>query len=146
MSLVRDSAASWFERAAEAAKDAEMAYRKAAAAETARLERERVTAFRRVRLVTLLEDAAREAGTADEAARRQSARVCQEFGWSGEAAGEKAVLEQLRPVCGTLSGSADGKDIVAALKDFEAWFEAERGVSFYSLFDSYVQETPVVDF
>lgn len=146
MSLVRDTAATWFERAAETAKDAEMAYRKAAAAETARLERERVTAFRRVRLVKLLEDAARGSETADDATKRQGARVCQEFGWSGDAPGEKAVLERLRPVCETLAGERDGKDIAAALTAFEAWFEAERGVSFYSLFDTYVQETPVVDF
>lgn len=146
MSLVSDTAASWFDRAADTAKVAEMAYRKTAAAEIARLERDRVTAFRRVRLVRLLEDAARGAETADDAAKRQSARLCREFGWSGEAPGEAAVIERLQPVCRAVSGDGEGKDIAAALAAFEAWFEADRGVSFYSLFDTYIQETPVVDF
>lgn len=146
MSLAPDTAVSWFDRAADAAKAAEMAYRKAAATEIARLEKERVTAFRRVRLVRLLDDAARGADAIDEAVKRQWMRLCQEFGWNGEAAGEKAVFERLQPVCAALSGEGDGKDIAAELASFEAWFEADRGVSFYALFDIYVQETPVVDF
>ena len=54
MSNSHDSLAAAFERAADAAKVAETGYRRAAMTEIARLEAERVTAFRRVRLVRML--------------------------------------------------------------------------------------------
>lgn len=146
MSAVRETFASLFDRAADAAKAAEAAYRKTAAAEIARLEAERVTAFRRARLVRMLEDSAAGAGTRDDAMQRQRARLCREFGWSGEASGERAVLDRIAPLCAALSGGEVKRDVAGSLLDFEAWFEADRGVSFYTLFDQYVQETPVVDF
>ena len=146
MSAVHESSVSLFDRAAEAARVAEAAYRKTAAAETARLERERVTAFRRARLVRMLEESASGAETSEEAVKRQRARLCREFGWSGEAAGEQAALDRIAPVCAALVAKDGATDLASLLKDFETWFEADRGVSFYALFDVYVQETPVVDF
>ena len=146
MTSVREPVASLFDRAADAAKAAETAYRKSAAAEIARLERERVTAFRRARLVRMLEEGASGAETREDAVQRQRSRLCQEFGWSGTAAGELAVLDRIAPVCVALPSGDGAADIASALREFEAWFEADRGVSFYSLFDVYVQETPVVDF
>lgn len=146
MSLARDTAATRFEQAADAAKAAETAYRKAAAAEVARLERERVTAFRRVRLVRLLEEAAAGCPSSKDALEMQRSRLCREFGWSGEAPGERAVLERIGPMCAALALREGAPDIAPLLAAFEAWFEADRGVPFYSLFESYVQETPVVDF
>lgn len=149
MSNSHDSLAAAFERAADAAKVAETGYRRAAMTEIARLETERVTAFRRVRLVRMLEDAARGASNPDDATAHQRARLCKEFGWSGEAAGERVVLEQLKPVCAALYAmpvDEASSVILPRLRDFEAWFQSDRGVSFYALFDQYVQETPVVDF
>ncbi len=146
MNVVRESHASLFDRAADAANAAEAAYRKAAAAEIARLERERVTAFRRARLVRMLEDSANGAETNEDAVKRQQARLCREFSWNGEAAGERAALDRIAPVCAALAAKEGAADIAALVADFETWFEADRGVSFYALFDVYVQETPVVDF
>lgn len=146
MSAVRESSVSLFDRAAEAARVAEAAYRKTATVETARLERERVTAFRRARLVRMLEESATDAESSEDAVKRQRARLCREFGWSGEAAGEQAALDRIAPVCAALAAKDGASDIAALLKNFEAWFETDRGVSFYALFDVYVQETPVVDF
>jgi hypothetical protein len=139
-----------FTLAAERCKSAETAYRKAAAAEIARLEQARVTAFRRARLIGLLEAASDGRSSAEVAAAEQRRRLCQELGWSGESPAKTAVLERLGPVLAALCTGASEPEaasrVEAELGRFEAWFLADRGVPFYSLFDTYVQETPVVDF
>lgn len=138
-----------FEMAAEAAKSAEEEFRRQAAAQIARLSAERTTAFRRVRLITLLEQAAHRSADADPASPvdRQRQRLCQEFGWSEAVAAHAEVLDRIAPVCRLLAEPASSPDEVrTALHAFETWFQASRGVPVYTLFDEYVQEQPVVDF
>ena len=138
-----------FARTAEHVKAAESAYRKSAAAEIARHEAARVTAFRRVRLLRLLEQAAATSDDPAEAIAAQKRRLCQELGWSGDLPAETAVLDRLQPVCHAVSDyrASDGDQrLKQSLTDFETWFETERRAPFYALFDQYVQETPVVDF
>jgi hypothetical protein len=37
-------------------------------------------------------------------------------------------------------------DVLAVLKDFEAWYEATHRISFWDQFDQPMPETPLVDF
>jgi hypothetical protein len=138
-----------FEIAADAARSAEDEYRRRAAAEIARLAADRTIAFRRVRLIDLLEHAAHGAEGESPATPvdRQRQRLCQEFGWSDAVPVHKEVLDRVTPVCRLLAEpAASPQDVQAALHAFEAWFQDSRGVSVYTLFDEYVQERPVVDF
>ena len=138
-----------FASIAEASKASEEGYRRQVMTELARMEAARVEAFRRVRLVSLLEDAARES-TSDDAVHRQQTRLCEEFGWNAARPAEKTVLERIVPVCRAIAAAVSGEQknnaVESELKAFEAWFREDRGVSVYTLFDRYVQETPVVDF
>ncbi len=143
---------SQFEGAAKAAQEAETALRKAMAAEIARAERERETAFRRTRLIRLLASSAAGFESGDEAVAAQCAAVREEFGWDGESDAHKSIIEAMRPLAGAVwqcvreqnTGSAE--EVTAKLEKFEAWFQSERGTSFYALFDQYVPEAPLVDF
>lgn len=138
-----------FEIAADAAKSAEDEFRRRAAAEIARLTADRTIAFRRVRLINLLEQSAYQAAGENPATpvERQRQRLCQEFGWSEAVATHKEVLDRVMPVCRLLAEPGGSpEDVRAALHVFETWFEDSRGVSVYTLFDEYVQERPVVDF
>lgn len=144
-----DKATRAFQTAADAAKSAEDEFRRRAASEIARLSADRTTAFRRVRLINLLEHSAHKAAGENPATpvERQRQRLCQEFGWSEAVATHKEVLDRIIPVCRLLAEPASSPDDVrAALHVFETWFQDSRGVSVYTLFDEYVQERPVVDF
>ncbi len=139
-----------FERAAVQAKHAEDIYRKQAATEIARLEAERLRAFRRVRLISILESAARATATGEDIYATQHRRLCHDLGWSGQSEAQVEVLDRLYDVCRAVqpqAAPATATDTVQArLEVFEQWFLAHRKASFYALFDIYVQETPVVDF
>ncbi len=141
-----------FEGAARTAQEAEAALRKAMAAEIARLERERETAFRRTRLIRLLASSAAGFETGDEAVAAQCAAVRQEFGWHGESDAHKSIVEKMRPLAGAVwqcvreTDTGPAEAVTAELEKFEAWFQMERGTPFYVLFDQYVPEAPLVDF
>ncbi len=142
------------EAAARAAQKHENEYRAEAAREIARLERERVFAFRRVRLVRLLCEAAARC-EADKgghgsklasgaAAVAQRHAVAAEFGWDEEDARHKPVLDRIAGI-GAHAGE-DAGALQARLADFEAWYRSATGEPFYALFDVYVPEAPLVDF
>lgn len=141
-----------FEAAAKTAQTAETAARKKASEEIARVERARVFAFRRIRLVRLLASAAAGAATAEEAMAAQRQVLCAEFGWTSESAAHREILAGIDPVAETVwhcacgEGTQDSAAVTERLARFEQWFEAARGKPFYSLFDQYVPEVPVVDF
>ena len=141
-----------FENAAKAAQEAEVSLRRKAAEEVARIERQRAFAFRRARLVRTLLASAATAEAADAAIGMQERAICDELGWVGASAAHREILDRLRPVgravwqCGCGADGGTPADVTAQLEEFEAWFEATRGNSFYSLFDQYVAEVPVVDF
>lgn len=118
--------------------------------EMARAALERTYAYRRARLVRTL--AAHTDGDRASVVAKQRRAVTAEIGWSGETDAEKAILDRLGPVaaavsdcaCGEAAGSHD--EVMRHLAAFEAWFSATHGKSFYTLFDQYVTEVPVVDF
>lgn len=136
--------------AAKAAQVAEAKFRADMAREIARLERERVVAFRRARFVRLLADAAVSAETTPAACVAQRRAVAGEFGWDAEGERHKVVLDRVEMLGRTLHthnemGEA-GPSVSEALKEFEAWYQEHAGEPFYALFDQYVPETPLVDF
>ena len=140
------------EAGAAAAQEHEKRYRAEAAREIERLERERVLAFRRIRLVKLIEPS----GAADEAAAVTRARhaLAGELGWDADSERHRAVLDRLGELARALWTATHPSDHVshaaappiAALAAFEAWYQTHAGQSFYALFDQYVPETPLVDF
>lgn len=135
------------ETAAAAAQDHEKRYRAEAAREIERLERERVFAFRRIRLAKLLASAA--PASASEAERIAAGRraVAEEFGWDEASERHKAVLDRVgglhRALLHPSGGSAQPSE---ALAQFESWYQGHAGQPFYQLFDQYVPEAPLVDF
>lgn len=140
------------EAEAKAAQETEMTVRKQMADEVARLERNRTFAFRRVRLVRALINAAtaHESEQAALAAERQA--VCNELEWAGDSEAQNAILDRLQPVarsiwqCAGTDAPTDPQLVIRELESFEAWFEAAHDKSFYALFDRYVPQVPVVDF
>lgn len=139
-----------FTEQAKAAQQRENAFRAEAAAEIERLERERVFAFRRVRLVGLLAGAAVGADTEDAALAAQKAVIAAEFGWDAEREDHAKVLAALagpgRAVWTAVHAEHEAAPVAAELSTFEDWYRAHAGQSFYVLFDQYVPQAPLVDF
>jgi hypothetical protein len=142
-----------FEAAAQAAQEAEAQLRKYVAQEIARIEAERQLSFRRARVIHLL--ASSSFGSEDEAAAlsAQAVAVREELGLKTENAAHEEIVAHLRPVGQAVWACAcspeehvDPAAARAALGEFESWFETSRGRPFYSLFDRYMPDTPVVDF
>lgn len=140
------------EAAAAGAQECEKRYRAEAAREIERLERERVLAYRRIRLVKLI--APSDAHDEAAAVARARSALANELGWEVQSERHAPVLDRLGELARTLWATTHhGGDTrhtsqspVAALAAFEAWYQAHAGQSFYTLFDQYVPETPLVDF
>ncbi len=141
-----------FEAAARVAQQAEDALRKKMAEEVACMERRRAFAFRRTRLVRVLATAAVSSEREEGALAAQRLAVRTELGWEGENEIRTAVLDRLQPLGRTVWQCACGKEepapdaVNTELEVFETWFESSYNKSFYTLFDQYVPEVPVVDF
>jgi hypothetical protein len=144
------------EAAAEAARSAEDRFRRETAARIDTLAQERAYAFRRLNFVRAIAEAARVSEDGASAVEAARAAVRRELGWQAEDARRSEILERLQPVLLRITAQLGGgepdagevapEDVIAALREFESWFQADTGTSFYALFDRYVPETPVVDF
>jgi len=138
--------------AASGAAAAETAYRREAAERTKQLERERSFAFRRVNLMKPIADAAVRAESEEMAVAGSQAILRAKLGWSGDSEVRSAVLMEFAKVAQELFASLHPTeeqppgDVLALLKDFEAWYEATHRTSFWDLFDQPMPETPLVDF
>ena len=148
-----------------AAETAERKVRASVEAQIREAERARTIAWRRH---SALSDMARVAALEpdrDIAVERQLEALFRDIGWIenglvelGE--GARPLLDWLRPIAEALHAGAhppepqDGTspeppvitDPVAAVRAFEAWYEAERGEPFLQVFDRYMPPTPVVEF
>jgi hypothetical protein len=137
---------------ARAAEQAEAAYRREAARRIVELERERTFAFRRYTLVKNVLAAMRP--QAEEAAAVEAARahLRERFGWpAGQDERHGPVLDAFAPVAASLYLAALPEpevpcDPAQAMAEFERWFEARSGRSFWSLQDEPAVQTPLVDF
>ncbi|MGE0737188.1 MAG: hypothetical protein AB7P50_20810 [Alphaproteobacteria bacterium] len=132
--------------------------RRESARRIAALEQERAFAFRRFNLMRAIVGAV---GTVTDAKDAEAAAVANAVGvlrgqleWTGESAAHDAVVAHFAPVAqAVFAGIAAPKrasgsiaDVRKELAKFEAWYAKTHAKSFWTLFETYMRETPVVDF
>ena len=147
--------------AADEARSAEATYRREAAARIAVLERERAFAFRRMNLMQTIAEAVKPRsddgpeGGEEIAVASALAALRTRLGWSSDSEMHDATLAHFAPVAATLyrasSGDAaekpeDFPDIAKEVTGFETWYEKTYGVSFWTLFENPMPDTPRIDF
>jgi hypothetical protein len=139
------------EEDAAAAARREQDYRRAAAAEIARLEAERAYAYRRFNALKDMARAAAACETAEEGCQAQLVYVFKDIGWIGTSLDElaedkKEAAERLKPVAEAIymavrtEGAGDGEAIAPErlFADFEAWFENAHNKRFLDAYETYV--------
>lgn len=141
-----------FEKAAEAARLTENAYRKEATDRIASLALERSNSFRRLNLIRTAVAAIAGAEDPQTATLRARTVLANDLGWQEIGPRQELVLDRMMPVFEAVDAemtAADGSPGLAAqvaLQAFEAWYREETGTDFYALFDRYMPDTPRVDF
>ncbi|PRD45653.1 hypothetical protein C5748_00320 [Phyllobacterium phragmitis] len=144
--------------AADEARAAEAAYRREAAARIVMLERERAFAFRRMNLMKLVAEAAKprfdddsdtaEASGEEIAVARALAALRAKLGWLSDSEARDATFARFAPVAAALyrASNGDAADVAQELSGFETWYETTHGISFWTLFENPMPDTPRVDF
>lgn len=138
--------------AADDAARAEDDFRREIAERTKALERERAYAFRRLNFMRAIAEAVADAEDEAIAVAGANAVMQTKLGWASDSEARTEVLDRFVPVsravfaCLDPEETAPPSDVVAALRDFEAWYSGARGSPFWLLFENYMPETPRVDF
>jgi hypothetical protein len=138
--------------AADSSSAAETEYRREAAERIKVLAQERAFAFRRLNLMRDMARAVTGAEDEDAAVACALAALRSRLGWVGDSEVHSAILSRFRPVAEALFASLrpDGEpptsDIGAALAEFESWYADNHAAPFWTLFERYMAETPLVDF
>jgi hypothetical protein len=139
--------------AADSAAAAEATFRQEAAQQIATLDRERAFAFRRLNLMRGIADAIVAAETEEQAVAAALATLRAKLDWSDDSKARALVLSRFSPVAQAVFANLTASENDAALPDvaqvlleFENWYAQARDTPFWSLFDHYRSETPVVDF
>jgi hypothetical protein len=138
--------------AADSAAVAEKAFRREAAERIKALEQERAFAFRRLNVMRLVIEAVTGAESEEIGVAAALAVLRSRLGWSSDSESRSAVLSRFALVAQTafanLRDSAEDPvaNIGGALAEFEVWYSATYAISFWSLFEHQMAETPVVDF
>jgi len=139
--------------AAAGAEQAEAAFRQEVAARAKALEQERAFAFRRLNFMRAI--AAVIAAAEDEKSAIASAQdvMREKLGWAAESEARAETLAQFVPVVraafATLAppeAEEEELDVGAALSRFESWYSATHPQPFWVVFETYMPETPRVDF
>ena len=146
-----------------AAEKAEREIRASVDAQIKAAETARAFAWRRL---NALKDMARIAAVESDpeiSIDRQLVALFREIGWVETALAElgegaQPLIDKARPIAQALHDQAypapakDGEpppapiDPIAAFRDFETWYEAERGQPFLKAYERYTPPTPVVEF
>lgn len=133
--------------AADGAARAEDDFRREVAEKTKTLERERAFAHRRLNFMRAIADAVASAEDEAIAVAAAGAVVQAKLGWASDSEARSEVLDRFMPVSKAVFADSDSsEDVVAALRGFEDWYLDTRGSSFWALFETYIPETPRVDF
>jgi hypothetical protein len=139
--------------AAERAEVAETKFRREIAERTKALERERAFAFRRLNFMRAVADAIASAENEDTAVAVASSVLRAKLGWASDSEARDEVVARFKPVARAMFASlappeaeADNADPGQALADFEAWYANSHPAAFWTLFEHYMPETPLVDF
>ena len=140
-------------RAADAANVAEADFRREIAARTKALETERIFAFRRLNLMRTVADAVAAAPDATAALAAGAAALRETVGWASDSEARDAVLARFAPVVEAVSSSLalehveqPESAVTDALGAFERWYASTHDNPFWVLFETYLTETPRVDF
>lgn len=138
--------------AAITANEAEGALRKRMAEEVARLERERVFAYRRLNLMSEVAAAVRPAEDEVAAIACGTGVLRVELGWETDSEARSATLAQFATVVRALFEGLDVPEQKApasegaeALRAFEAWYESAYRRPFWALFDQDSADLPLVE-
>jgi hypothetical protein len=140
------------EAAAEEAEAAEERFRRETAERTGALQKERAVAFRRLNLMRAVAEVVADAEDADIAVGRAQAVLRSRLGWDTDSEARTEVLDRFAPVARAVFFSfappaeAPPQPVDAALGEFEAWYASTRTTPFWTLFEHYMPETPLVDF
>jgi hypothetical protein len=146
-----------------AAEQAERTIRASVDAQIKAAQDARAFAWRRLNAISDMAKVAEREPDAEASIEGQLVALFREIGWieSGLAElgeGAQPLIDRLRPVAEALHAQAypapDGKDEgpaaevdpLKAFRDFEVWYEAERGQPFLQVFERYVPPTPLVEF
>ena len=149
-------AAAWLAELAAAtgeADRAEQAWRAESLRRAQELADARAFAWRRANLLRAVAQSV--AAAEDEAGAVADGLAClrERLGWAANSAAREEIVQAFAPVCAELHACGQPEeegqeppDPAAALAAFEAWYQAARGTPFWILFETYMPETPVVDF
>jgi hypothetical protein len=141
------------EAAAKDAEAAELSFRREFEDRVKLLERDRAFAFRRLNLMRSIAAAIASAESEDIAVASAFAILRAKLGWSSDSEARDAVLSRFAVVARaafTALAPTDSEmpkiDVTTELEGFETWYAATHPAPFWTLFEQYMPETPVVDF
>ena len=140
--------------AAESAERAEEAFRREVAARTKSLEQERAFAHRRLNFMRPITEAVASAESEEVAVAAASSVLRAKLGWAEDSEVRTEVLNRFEPVTRAVFASlappekegGSSADVVGSLKEFEIWYAGTHPNQFWVLFETYLPETPRVDF
>jgi hypothetical protein len=140
-------------RAAADAEQAEAGFRREIAARTKALEQERAFAFRRLNFMRAIAGVIADAESEDIAVANAQAVMRDKLGWASDSEARAETLAQFAPVARAAFASLappqaemEEADVGKALAGFESWYAATHPQPFWILFETYMPETPRVDF
>jgi hypothetical protein len=140
-------------QAAEEAQQAEAAFRCEVAARTKALEQERAFAYRRLNFMRAIAGAIADAESEEIALASAQAVLRERLGWSSDSEARNEVVTCFASVARAAFASLAPSeaepaeaDVGQALAAFEAWYAATHPRPFWTLFETYMPETPRVDF
>ena len=140
-------------QAAEEAQQAEAAFRCEVAARTKALEQERAFAYRRLNFMRAIAGTLADAESEEIALASAQAVLREKLGWSSDSEARNEVVTRFASVAraafASLAPSEAGAaeaDVGQALAAFEAWYTSTHPQPFWMLFETYMPETPRVDF
>jgi hypothetical protein len=138
---------------------AEDAFRREIAARTKELENERAFAFRRLNLMRAIAEVIAGAEGEEIAVAAANAVLRAKLGWTDNSEARDVVISRFVPVAQAMFSSlspqtepasrgkkAPARDVLEQLTGFEKWYAETHPKPFWILFETYMPETPVVDF
>jgi len=140
-------------RAAAEAENAEAAFRQEVAARAKALEQARAFAYRRLNFMRAIAAVIAQAETEDDAVAQAQGVMREKLGWAADSEARAETLAQFVPVVraafatlAPVEAEAEPADVATALADFETWYATSHPQPFWVLFETYMPETPRVDF
>jgi hypothetical protein len=138
--------------AAANADAAEADFRKQFDSRIKALEQERAFAYRRLNLMRAVANAIAPAKDEEQAVAIARATLRSSVGWEDDSETRIEALTRFAPVSRAAFASlappeaeADEADVPQALVEFEAWYLTARGQPFWTLFEQYIPELPLVE-